>query len=66
MNYTITQVRNVLRNYEGLVVKDKGNHTREVVSTRPVKGDDAHISAEGFNKLMELALNSKDADTKLF
>jgi hypothetical protein len=66
MDYTITQVRNVLRNYEGLVVKDKGSHTKEIVALRRVEGDDAHISAEGFNKLMELALTSKDADTKLF
>lgn len=66
MDYTITQVRNVLRNYEGLLVKDKGTHTIEIVATRRIVGDDAHISAEGFNKLMELALTSKDADTKLF
>ena len=66
MDYTITQVRNVLRNYEGLVVKNKGSHTKEIVATRRVDGDDTHISAEGFNKMMELALTNADADTNSF
>ena len=59
MDYTITQVRNVLRNYEGLVVKDKGNHTREVVAMRRTDTDHADISSEGFSKFMEIALAQK-------
>ncbi len=59
MDYTITQVRNVLRNYEGLLVKRKSDHSKEGVSAFGVGADTANISKEAFQKLMASELQGK-------
>jgi len=54
MEYTISEVRNVLRNYEGLLVKKRGDQGKEVPSKQTEVSDNVHISSEGLRKLVEL------------
>jgi len=54
MEYTISEVRNVLRNYEGLLVKKRGDQGREGPSKETNVSDHVQISSEGLRKLVEL------------
>ncbi|MBI3358455.1 MAG: hypothetical protein HY201_05805 [Nitrospirae bacterium] len=54
MEYTVTQVRNVLRNYESLVVKKRGDPFRAVSTKQTGEADNVYISKEGLRKLVEL------------
>jgi hypothetical protein len=58
MDYTITEVRNVLRNYEGVVMRKKGD-SKQAVSKQNSNSDSAHISAEAFGRLLASELSKK-------
>ena len=60
MEYTMTQVRNVLRNYEDLLVRRRGDHAGEVSSKQTVVTDDVQISTEGLRRLVELQQTRTD------
>ena len=62
MAYTMTEVRNVLRNYEGLLTKKRADYTREVSSKQTKAFDDVQISKEGLRKLVELQQITMDSN----
>jgi hypothetical protein len=55
MEYTVLEVRNVLRNYESLLVRKKGDQGKdEPVNPALAKVDDVRISREALEKFIEL------------
>ncbi len=59
MEYTITQVRNVLRNYQSILSKKKSVPGENVAPKQTGGSDQVHISKEAMEKLRESTASDK-------